>query len=281
MPNFHRKSFFRALILGLVALSFAGSIPQSAVAASAAPAYSRNGMVATSQVDATLAGVEMLAAGGNAIDAAVAAAFAVGVTQPFSTGIGGGAFILIRLADGTVVAIDGRETAPGAADRDMYVRPGVAEDASAYGALAVGTPGIVAGLALALERYGTLPLAQVMAPAIRLARDGFAIGPYHVEMMEWKRPKLEGRFPETLRVQYPPAGVALEPGWRLVQTDLAHTLEQIAEHGPRAFYEGKIAKAIAASVQEGGGLLTLEDLSRYTPKVREALHGSYRGYDIY
>jgi gamma-glutamyltranspeptidase/glutathione hydrolase len=238
-------------------------------------------MVAASQVDATRAGVEMLAAGGNAVDAAVASAFAVGVTQPFSTGIGGGAFILIRLADGEVVAIDGRETAPGAADRDMYVRPGVAEDASAYGALAIGTPGMVAGLALALERYGTMTLAEVMAPAIRLARDGFAISPYHVDMMAWKRPRLEDRFPETIRIHYPPAGVALEPGWRLVQTDLARTLEQIAERGPRAFYEGKIAEAIVARVQEGGGLITLEDLSTYTPKVRKAVHGRYRGYDIY
>ncbi len=134
--------------------------PQSVDAASRAPAQSRSGMVVTSQVDATRAGVEMLAAGGNAIDAAVASAFAVGVTQPFSTGIGGGAFILIRLAGGQVMAIDGRETAPGAADRDMYVRPGVAEDASVYGALAVGTPGTVAGLALALERYGTMTLAS-------------------------------------------------------------------------------------------------------------------------
>ena len=159
----------------------------------------------------------MLAAGGNAIDAAVASAFAVGVTQPFSNGIGGGGFILIRLADGEVVAIDGRETAPGAADRDMYVRPGVAEDASSYGALSIGTPGMVAGLALALERYGTMSLAEVMAPAIRLARDGFAISPYHVDMMAWKRPRLEGRFPETLRIHYPPEGVALEAGWRLVQ----------------------------------------------------------------
>ncbi len=268
-----------APFLALLALAWLG--PEPAAAAARAPAYSRGGMVVTSQADATRAGVEMLAIGGNAVDAAVAAAFAIGVTQPFSTGIGGGAFILIRLAGGEVVAIDGRETAPGAADRDMYVRPGVADDASVYGALAVGTPGMVAGLALALERHGTLPLAQVMAPAIRLAREGFEIGPYHVEMMAWKRPRLEGRFPETLRVHYPPEGVALEPGWRLVQTDLARTLERIAEHGPRAFYEGEIARATVAAVKERGGLLTLDDLERYAPKVREPVRGSYRGHDIY
>jgi len=270
-----------ALAVSLALLALAWLAPGPAAAAARAPAYSRAGMVATSQADATRAGVEMLAAGGNAIDAAVASAFAVGVTQPFSTGIGGGAFILIRLADGEVVAIDGRETAPGAADRDMYVRPGVAEDASVYGALAVGTPGMVAGLALALERYGTLPLAQVMAPAIRLAREGFAIGPYHVEMMAWKRPRIEDRFPDTVRIQYPPEGVALEPGWRLVQPELARTLERIAARGPRAFYDGEIAQAIAARVQEGGGLITLDDLKNYTPKLREPVHGSYRGYDVY
>jgi gamma-glutamyltranspeptidase/glutathione hydrolase len=281
MSNSHCKWFLRALVLALIAFSLHGINPQSIDAASRAPGYSRNGMVVASQADATRAGVEMLTAGGNAIDAAVASAFAVGVTQPFSTGIGGGSFILIRLAGGEVVAIDGRETAPGAADRDMYVRPGVADDASAYGELAVGTPGMVAGLALALERYGSMSLAEVMAPAIRLARDGFAINPYHVDMMSWKRPRLEGRFPETLRIHYPPEGVPLETGWRLVQTDLAHTLEQIAERGPRAFYEGEIAEAIVARVQEGGGLITLEDLSTYAPKVREAVHGTYRGYDIY
>ncbi len=295
MTNPHRKLVSHARLLfsraqlrasgarfvALLVLALPWFTPQSVDAAARAPVSSRSGMVVASQADATRAGVEMLVAGGNAIDAAVASAFAVGVTQPFSTGIGGGAFILIRLADGEVVAIDGRETAPGAADRDMYVRPGVAEDASSYGALAVGTPGMVAGLALALERYGTLTLAEVMAPAIRLARDGFAINSYHVDMMDWKRPRLEGRFPETMRIHYPPDGVALEPGWRLVQADLAQTLRQIAEHGPRTFYEGKIAEAIAARVQEGGGLITLEDLSRYTPKVREAVHGTYRGYDIY
>ena len=281
MSHSHLDCFSRALLLALLVFSLDWITPQAVDAASRAPAYSRNGMVVASQADATRAGVEMLEAGGNAIDAAVASAFAVGVTQPFSTGLGGGAFILIRLADGEVVAIDGRETAPGAADRDMYVRPGVAEDASLYGALAVGTPGMLAGLALALERYGTMTLAEVMAPAIRLARDGFAISSYHIGMMDWKRPRIEGRFPETMRIHYPPDGLVLEPGWRLIQLDLAHTLTQIAERGPDAFYGGKIAEAIVARVQEGGGLITLEDLSTYTPKVREAVHGSYRGYEIY
>ena len=153
-------------------------------AAAPAPAWARGGMVVASQSDATRAGVEMLEAGGNAVDAAVATAFALGVSQPFSTGLGGGAFILLRLADGSVIALDARETAPAAADAEMYVRAGVPERASMFGPLAVATPGLVAGLALVQERWGTLPLARVMQPAIRLAEQGFAIGPYHARMLE-------------------------------------------------------------------------------------------------
>src|SRR5262245_44366518 len=133
-------------------------------------------MVVASQSDATRAGVDMLEAGGNAVDAAVATAFALAVTQPFSTGIGGGAFVLLRLADGSLIALDARETAPAAADADMYVRPGVPERASMFGPLAVATPGLVAGLAVAESRWGELPLANVMALALRLATRQFAVG---------------------------------------------------------------------------------------------------------
>ena len=156
-----RSDLAAASILTVLLLVAAAPCP----AAAPAPALSRNGMVVTSQPDATRAGVAMLEAGGNAVDAAVAAAFAVGVTQPFSAGLGGGGFILIHRPGGQVVAVDARETAPAAADRDMYVRDGVRDDASMVGGLAVATPGWVAGLALALERYGTLSLAAVVAPA--------------------------------------------------------------------------------------------------------------------
>jgi gamma-glutamyltranspeptidase/glutathione hydrolase len=279
-----RRSLFRCalalLALSALVVGVGWLAPVSADAAAGLPAYSKNGMVVASQADATRAGVEMLRAGGNAVDAAVAATFAIAVVQPFSTGLGGGLFILIRLADGEVVAIDGRETAPAAADRDMYVRAGVADDASLADALSVGTPGFVAGLALALEQHGTLPLAQVMAPAIRLAREGFAIPPYHVEFIEWKRETLTQRFPETARIQFPPEGVPAEPGWRLVQRDLAQTLTKIAQGGPRVFYEGPIAEAIARTVKERGGLVTAEDLRGYTALVRKPVLGSYRGYQI-
>ena len=252
----------------------------SAGAASRAPVAARNGMVVSSQADAARAGASMLAAGGNAIDAAVATAFAVSVTQPFSSGLGGGCFILIRRADGEVIALDARETAPAAATRDMYLAPGLPERASLWGPLAVATPGLVAGLTTALEQYGSLPLAQVLAPAIALARDGFAIGPYHVRMIERMRRRLTAeRFPETARIQFPPGEATL--GWRLVQSDLARSLERIAAQGPRAFYQGEIAQAIARSQKTQGGLVTAADLKGYRPVAREAVRGSYRGVEIH
>jgi len=238
-------------------------------------------MVVTSQPDSTRAGVAMLALGGNAIDAAVAAAFAASVTQPFSAGIGGGAFLLIRLADGEIVAIDARETAPAAATSDMYVRPGVPERASLHGPLSVATPGFVAGLALALERYGTKSLAETLESAIALAQRGFAIGPYHAEALEWLRDrKFPERFPDTGRIQFPPPGTRIETGWRLVQTDLARTLQHIATRGARSFYRGALAQAIADDMEKSGGILTLEDLANYEPVLREPLRGRYRGYEI-
>ncbi len=239
-------------------------------------------MVVTSQVDATLAGVEMLRNGGNAIDAAIAAAFALAVTQPYSTGIGGGGFILMRLADGDVIAIDARETAPGAADRDMYTRPGVSERASVAGSLAVATPGLVAGLALALEQYGTKSLVEVMMPAVRLAQDGFGIGPHHAQVIEFMRSRgMPEHFPDTARIQFPPGNQKAEPGWRLIQPELAMTLGRIAKEGPGAFYTGSIAEAIAKHMADSGGLVTVDDLASFRPKLREPVTGSYRGYDVY
>ena len=239
-------------------------------------------MVVSSQVDATRAGVSLLEAGGNAVDAAVATAFAVGVTQPFSTGIGGGGFILIRMADGRVAAIDARETAPAAATVDMYTREGVDERASVRGPLAVGTPGLVAGLALALELYGTKSLSECLQPAIALAETGFDVSPYNVRLMEFMRRRLSPeRFPETARIQFPAPGEATRAGWRLVQEDLANSLSLIAEQGPSAFYEGPIAEAIVFEMERRGGLVSAVDLANYQPVLREAVTGSYRGLTIH
>jgi len=244
-------------------------------------------MVVTSQADATLAGHEMLERGGNAVDAAVASAFALSVTQPFSSGIGGGCFLLIRIGDGDsggdIIAIDARETAPAAATRDMYIEPDMDEHASLAGALAVATPGLVQGLVEAQERFGRLPLAVVMQPAIALAREGFGIGLYHARMIEAMRRRLlpdDPRFAETARIQFPRGGLPARPGWRLVQADLARTLELIANEGAEAYYSGATARLIATEVKALGGILTESDLASYETKQRAPVVGTYRGIEV-
>jgi gamma-glutamyltranspeptidase/glutathione hydrolase len=270
----------RAWLLRILVLLLA--VPAApAGAASPAPALGREVMVVTSQADATRAGVAVLRAGGNAVDAAVATAFALGVTQPQSSGIGGGGFILIRLADGSAVAIDCRETAAAAATRDMYVREGVPEDASLLGPLAAGTPGIVAGFALALREYGTRSLEEVLRPAIRLAEQGYAIGPYQAGRMRRLRERgLPERFPDLAAIHFPPAGEPVEQGFRVVQKELGNSLRAIAAGGPEVFYSGWIARAIADEMKRRGGLIALEDLAAYRPVVREPVRGTYRGHEI-
>jgi len=253
--------------------------------AAPAPAVGMHGMVVAAERNAAEAGLAMLRAGGNAIDAAVATSFVLGVTEPYHSGIGGGGLLLIHLADGEDVALDARETAPAAATPDMFVAPGVPERASQIGPLAVATPGLVAGLALAEERWGTLPLSKVLAPAIRLAEDGFPISVRHAAILDyWRSSGLAARFPETAAIQLPPEALAatapIAPGWRLVQKELAATLRRLAREGPDAFYRGPIGAAIAADVQRRGGILTAEDLASYQPKLREPLRGSYRGYEV-
>lgn len=238
-------------------------------------------MVVSAQADATRAGVEILANGGNAVDAAVAVSFALGVTEPYHSGIGGGGLFLIRRADGRVLALDARETAPAAATREMFVAPGVSKDASRDGPLSVAVPGQVAGLAEALACCGTKSLAEVLAPAIRLAEQGFAIGWRHAEVLATLREQgFAARHPETARIQLPPDDEPVAIGWRLRQPELARTLRLLAAQGPRAFYDGAIADAIAAEMQRRGGLVTREDLSRYRARMREPLRGSYRGLEI-
>jgi len=270
----------RVLALCFVAV-VVGSVPSRGRAAAPAPAVGMRGMVVAAERHAAEAGREMLASGGNAIDAAVATSFALGVTEPYHSGLGGGGLVLIRLADGRVLALDARETAPAAADRDLFVRAGVAADASRNGPLAVATPGLLAGLAEALAKYGTKSLAEVMAPAIRLAAEGFPISLRHVRTLEaWKAMGLAERFPATAAIQLPPTGTPLAPGFRLVQPELAATLRAIAREGPEIFYRGRIAQAIAAEVQRRGGLLTTDDLAHYATKLREPVRGTYRGREV-
>lgn len=270
-----------ASVLGLALAAAVAASPHGVRAAAPAPAAGRSGMVVSAQADATRAGVEMLESGGNAVDAAVAVSFALGVTEPYHSGIGGGGLFLLRLADGRVLALDARETAPAAATREMFVAPGVAKDAPRDGPLAVAVPGQVAGLAEALACCGTRSLAETLAPAIRLAEEGFPIGWRHAEVLAQVRKQgFAARHPETARIQLPPDGESLQIGWRLRQPELARTLRLLAAQGPRAFYEGEIADAIAAEMQRRGGLVTREDLARYRTKLREPLRGSYRGLEV-
>jgi gamma-glutamyltranspeptidase/glutathione hydrolase len=275
-----RSSFL--LVLGLIFASIAGAAAEPASShASGGPVWAERGMVVASQADAARAGAAMFEKGGNAIDAAVATAFALAVTQPFSAGLGGGFFALVRTADGELVALDARETGPAAADREMFVRPGVAPDASLLGPLAVATPGFAPGLAQLLKGYGTLGLAEVLAPAIRLAEEGFETGFYHAEILRGMRKRgFEARFPETAAIQFPAADETIRPGQRVVQKDLARTLRLLAEKGPDVMTKGEVAARIADEMKRRGGLVTREDLAAYQTKRREPVRGSYRGLEV-
>ena len=263
-------------VLGLVAG------PGGVRAAAPAPAYNAEGMVVTSSVQAAEAGAGILAAGGNAVDAAVATAFAIAVTQPFSAGLGGGFFAVVRTPAGENFAVDSRETAPAAATRDMYVKPGVRKNASRHGALAVAVPSFVAGLDVMLKRWGTMSLAEVLAPAIALAEGGYPLAPFQADRINYMgRYITPDRFPETHRIQFAPAldGQA-DPGEVLIQRDLAKTLRAIAKDGAGVMQGGPIGQKMAAHVQKRGGLLTVEDLENYQVKIREPVTGQYRDYEI-
>jgi gamma-glutamyltranspeptidase / glutathione hydrolase len=238
-------------------------------------------MVASADAHASKVGVDILRAGGNAVDAAVAVGFALAVTYPSAGNIGGGGFMVIRLADGRETTIDYRETAPSAAHRDMFLDEAGSpvSERSIVGPLAAGVPGSVAGLALAQRTYGRLPLATLVAPAIRLARDGFEIS-WHMAAMLASGQTLLSRFPSTARAFLRPDGTPPAAGERLVQPDLAATLQDIAEHGPDAFYRGRIAGLIAAEMSRTGGLITTADLARYAAIERPPLTGTYRGHRI-
>ncbi len=249
--------------------------------ASREPVRARQGMVASADAYASTAGLDILRTGGNAVDAAVAVGFALAVTYPPAGNIGGGGFMVIRLADGRETTIDYREAAPSGAHRDMFLDAAgnPVSERSLVGPLAAGVPGSVAGLALAQRRYGRLPLATVMAPAVRLARDGFDIS-WHLAASLASAQALFSRFPSTARTFLRPDGTPPAAGERLVQPDLAATLQEIAQDGPDAFYRERIAGLIAAEMSRTGGLITAADLARYAAIERPALTGTYRGHRI-
>jgi gamma-glutamyltranspeptidase/glutathione hydrolase len=268
-----RRHEFRLLLLATVVVSTARAAPA---------AWAPHGMVASEHLLASQAGVETLKRGGNAVDAAVATAFAVCVVNPSSCGIGGGGFMLIyRARAHRTLALDYREAAPAAATRDMFVRAGkVVPELSLHGGLAVAVPGEVAGLTEALRRYGKLPLATVMQPAIRLARDGFPVGAHLAKEITQDLAALRAA-PALAHLFLHADGAPLLAGESLRQPELAATLQRIARGGARAFYHGDIAARIVRSDQAAGGVLTESDLASYRPTWRTPLQATYDGDMVY
>jgi gamma-glutamyltranspeptidase/glutathione hydrolase len=256
------------------------SLQCNAWAASPAPVPGENGMVVTAHHLATQVGVNVLKAGGNAVDAGVAVGYALSVVYPVAGNLGGGGFMTIMLADGRKTFLDFREKAPLAATVDMYLdRNGdVVKGASTDGHLAVGVPGTVSGMQYALEKYGTLPRSKVLSPSIKLAQRGFVLGQSDINML--------GMATQAFRKDEPSAAIFLnhgqpyEVGQRLVQKDLARTLQHISKQGSDGFYKGPVAKALVDSSQANGGIIALADLDQYRTRELAPIECSYRGYGI-
>jgi gamma-glutamyltranspeptidase/glutathione hydrolase len=242
------------------------------------PVSAKHAMVVSIHHDASDVGLQILKQGGNAVDAAVAVGFALAVVFPQAGNLGGGGFMLIRMRHGDAHFIDYREEAPAAATADMYLdaQKNVIPGASIVGYRAIGVPGTVAGLVYAEKKYGRLTLAQVMAPAIQLAREGFDLAPEEARTMSAAHNL--PRFADSRKL-FQRDGDFYQPGERFIQPELAQTLTRIAED-PTTFYTGAMAKELAAEVQKGGGLITTSDLAAYQVKDRIPLYGKYRGYDI-
>jgi gamma-glutamyltranspeptidase/glutathione hydrolase len=257
------------------------SLPSPA-SAQRQPVEARNGMVASASALASEVGAEILRKGGNAVDAAVATGLALAVTYPRAGNLGGGGFLVLRLADGRTTAIDFREQAPAAATRDMYLdaEGNVVAGRSTIGHLASGVPGTVAGFALALEKYGSgkVSWADVVEPARRLAADGFVVTPAFARDLQASA-ELLGRFPESKRV-FLRDGRFYEPGERFAQADLARTFARLRDRGPREFYEGETARLLAADMVKHGGLIAAADLKAYRAVERAPVRGTYRGHEI-
>ncbi|HSB14679.1 MAG TPA: gamma-glutamyltransferase [Bryobacteraceae bacterium] len=254
------------------------AVPWGFHARAAEPVRARHAMVVTREAHATDAGVAVLRAGGNAVDAAVAVGFALAVTLPAAGNIGGGGFMLLRFTDGRTTFVDFRERAPKKASRDMYLGPdGNPTKDSEAGHLAAGVPGTVRGLELAHRKYGKKPWAGLLTPAVSLARDGFSVSYGLARSLRASR--LLARFPESRRI-FQRDGAYYEAGERFRQPELAGTLDRIARSGAADFYEGETARRLAAGMAANGALITLEDLRQYSAVEREPLRGRYRGYEI-
>ncbi|WGT28784.1 gamma-glutamyltransferase [Pseudomonas marginalis] len=269
------QPFSRTLIATALVLTVSG-----VQAASQAPVAGENGMVVTAQHLATHVGVDVLKAGGNAVDAAVAVGYALAVVYPAAGNLGGGGFMTVQLADGRKTFLDFREKAPLAATADMYLDKAgnVVEGLSAKGHLAVGVPGTVSGMELALSKYGTLKRAQVIAPAIKLAENGFALEQGDIDLLHTATGEFEKD--KDMRGIFLHNGQPLQVGQKLVQKDLAKTLKEISAKGSDGFYKGWVAKAMVDSSQAGKGIITQADLDKYKTRELAPIECDYRGYHV-
>lgn len=259
--------------------------PKSAIYSDLAvhhPLYAQNGMVASQEALASQVGLEILKQGGNAVDAGVAVGFALAVTLPRAGNIGGGGFMMIYDAKkDETVALDYREKAPLKAYRDMYLDENgeVIEDKSSFHGFAIGVPGTVAGLLKALDEHGTMTREQVLAPAIKLAEEGFVVPAGMASSMAALEDRL-GQWESTKKVFFKADGSLYQAGELFKQPELAHTLTLIAEKGASGFYEGETAEKLVKTVQDAGGLMSLEDLKSYQAIARKPVTGTYRGYEV-
>jgi gamma-glutamyltranspeptidase/glutathione hydrolase len=266
----------------LILCSLCALFVSTVAAAPLRPTHAPHAIVTSVHELASRAGVEMLQSGGNAVDAAVATGFALAVVHPQAGNLGGGGFLLLRNTTGETHFIDFREKAPAAATENMYldaqgnVLPDSNKGSSVVGYRSVGVPGSVAGLVYAEKKYGKLSLEKVIAPAIKLARDGFPLA--YKDTQDMKRDEYLAQFPESKRI-FQREGNYYQPGELFKQPDLARTLERIVKN-PDDFYHGALARELAAAIHKGGGLITAADLAAYEVKEREPIRGSYRGYDI-
>jgi gamma-glutamyltranspeptidase / glutathione hydrolase len=279
------KALVSIALFGLVASPFAASaqdIGQKDIGR-AQGVVAHDGMVVAQEAQAARVGVDILRRGGNAVDAAVAVGFALAVTYPRAGNLGGGGFMVIHRANGDDTAIDYRETAPRGITATSFLDDEGNADPhkSRESALAIGVPGTVAGLAMAEEKYGSgrFTLTDLIAPAITMAREGLPFADDRAEAQPNERARL-ARWPSTAKIFLKADGSLPAIGDRLVQSDLADTLQAIAKDGPRAFYDGPVAAKIAGAVQAAGGVMTADDLKDYRAVERKPVRGTYRGYDI-
>lgn len=280
LPAAHLKLARIIWNVGLIALACGSLLAGNASAASPAPVAAEHGMVVTAQHLATRVGVDVLKDGGNAVDAAVAVGYALAVVYPAAGNLGGGGFMTLQLADGRKTFLDFREKAPLAASAHMYLdgRGQVIPGASTKGHRAVAVPGTVSGLEKALAQYGTMKRAALIAPAIRYAREGFVLEQGDADMLRVAATDLAKDAPSA--AVFLPRGEPLGMGQRLVQLDLARTLQRISEQGAAGFYKGPTAAALVAASQAGGGLLTQADLDQYSTRELKPVECDYRGFHI-